>query len=815
VILAAGYCSGGKSRSTHGLLRGHEQRSLVELPPKEPIALNAGPVSTPHAVTSSLEEGRYLWLVAALAIAVVIMIGNLDLVRGKSAPIWDAIDYYAPMFSLVADHAKAGKLLLWDPWINGGSPDFADPQSGANSPIILLLGFLSHDPFKAFVAYWIGFWIFGGLGMLCVLRHLRCPIWGAFIVSLGFVSCGFYTGHGEHTSCLYSFSFLPWIVWRFDLALERKSYWNMVETGVLWGVSALGGYPAVVILDPIFLMLWALGRIWFARAEFGGISSEPLGRRLIFFVLGLCLMGVVGTAVTSPAYLSFILDTKGYTFRSSSLDRHRAVAEGPLPPAAIGTLASPYLYLLNLSPYRIWPETDISLSNIYTGVLVVSLAFAALQLLLRWRLWLAFITAFFLACAVGPHLPLRGWLYDFVLPTRYFRFPSLFSAYAIFGICILAALATIDLERLRKAGISAGRRRFFLVSAVLTIAASLCYCLILRSAHLTFQGAGRSSRLLLLLWLSALATFFLWWRRDISDRLFVTLLVAIAIYDAGSTLAISQQTMYSPYTVGWWKIMSSQHVRSLDLTPYGLDRHLFPPAELGDFYQHDRNVAIKQATLANDTGMVNQYFQPYIADPVLHQLAVGEQRIWFSDRPEYLPLNDKAFTAYMKESHALGLPTLALHSRSEMVGPSSQTTANLSGSEQGPAYSPKSLLPASVELLRYYPNGLEFRYRAAQNGWLLLTDRWAKDWKADVNGRPVEVLGANFLFRAIPITRGDNLVQFRYTPPGYMGLITLSWGVILLVGAADILRTTPFVKGPANTAALRAPRSCGDTSMID
>lgn len=176
----------------------------MQLPPEEPIVLNAGPVSTPQGVPereleaaiSPLQESRYLWFVAAVVIAVVLVIGNLDLVRGKSAPVWDAIDYYAPMFSLVADHAKAGKLLLWNPWINGGSPDFADPQSGANSPIILLLGVLSHDPFKAFVAYWIGLWVFGGLGMLWLLRHLRCPAWGALIVSLGFVSCGFYTGHG-------------------------------------------------------------------------------------------------------------------------------------------------------------------------------------------------------------------------------------------------------------------------------------------------------------------------------------------------------------------------------------------------------------------------------------------------------------------------------------------------------------------------------------------------------------------------------------------------------------------------------------------
>jgi hypothetical protein len=141
-------------------------------------------------------SSRSVWFIAACVLAAVLLIGNSDLVIGKATPIWDADAYYAPMFSLVADYAKAGQLILWNPWMNGGSPDFADPQVGATSPLLLAFGILSRDPLHGFVAYWLTIWAFGGIGMLLLCRHLKCPVWGALIASLGFIACGFYTGHG-------------------------------------------------------------------------------------------------------------------------------------------------------------------------------------------------------------------------------------------------------------------------------------------------------------------------------------------------------------------------------------------------------------------------------------------------------------------------------------------------------------------------------------------------------------------------------------------------------------------------------------------
>lgn len=731
-------------------------------------------------------RGYLSWLLAACCVAVVVLVGNSPLVLGRAAPIWDADAYYGPMFSLVSDYAKSGSLLLWNPLVNGGSPDFADPQVGASSPVLLTFGLVSQNPFHGFIAYWLVFWVAGGVGMLLLCRHLKCPVWGAAIVALGFVACGVYTGHAEHTTILYSFSFVPWITLCFDSALAKRSYSRMACSGGLWGLSGLGGYPALVILDVLFLAFWAAGRFAFSGDEgpcWTAVATKP---RLQFNAVSLLLFGVIGALVLSPCYIGFMKYTVGYTTRTGGVSPEYAEI-GPFPPQAIGTFASPILYLLNLPPYRIWPETDVSLGNFYVGVLVMCLAAAGLSSGRKWRMWLFMVVLFFLACAVGKHLPLRGWVYSVVVPTRYFRFPSLFAAYAGFLLCILAAYGARDLQKTLWPGSEEPRVRYVLSSAGLAIVAGVCFVWILKSAGLKTVNVAHATRVFLLLWVGAAVWFALWWQRDLSRRLFLAGLMLIALYDSVTALKFSMPTMYSSASISWWHIMASKHVRSLDMI-HGLDRTLYPPDELGR-YQQNRNIPLRIPTFANITGMLNAYSAAYITDPLLTQIAVGEDRIWFSDQPVWLAPTEKEFSKYLNTSHRLGVPPLVLHTPREMTAKSAfadfVSTATLGGLEIPNA---SAMSRAKVELLDYRPNQLRLRYNSPSSGWLLVTDRWAPDWNATVNGKSVEITGANFLFRAVPVGAGENTIAFDYRPRGYPAMVAVSWGVISILLFGELVR---------------------------
>ena len=193
---------------------------------------------TQHGVNRPAK--RRAWILAFCLVAAVILAGCFSLLTGKAAPVWDAGDYFGPLFSLVSDNAKSGRLMLWDPWINGGSPDFAEPQVGAAYPVLLAFALLAPNPFHGFIAYWLAVWIFGGIGIMLLCRHLGAPLWGALVIALGFIASGVYTSNAEHTSWLYSFSYLPWILWRFDKGLLERRYWYVVQASVLWGLSGPG-----------------------------------------------------------------------------------------------------------------------------------------------------------------------------------------------------------------------------------------------------------------------------------------------------------------------------------------------------------------------------------------------------------------------------------------------------------------------------------------------------------------------------------------------------------------------------------------------
>ena len=57
---------------------------------------------------------KHSWALAALLLVTVLLGANSKLLlNGRAAPLWDATDLFAPYFTLIADHARAGKILLW------------------------------------------------------------------------------------------------------------------------------------------------------------------------------------------------------------------------------------------------------------------------------------------------------------------------------------------------------------------------------------------------------------------------------------------------------------------------------------------------------------------------------------------------------------------------------------------------------------------------------------------------------------------------------------------------------------------------------
>jgi hypothetical protein len=342
------------------------------------------------------------------------------------------------------------------------------------------------------------------------------------------------------------------------------------------------------------------------------------------------------------------------------------------------------------------------------------------------------------------------------------------------------------------------QRRFLFVSAGAAAAALLAFAAVVHFGPAPPFDFALAVIQLALTWFGMLCCALLLVSHRTTIESCALLLLAIAVFDASLTLTIVQPVMYSSATRDQWQYMTKRHVAGLELEWQGIDRHLQVPGELATpGYPNNRNIALKVPVLHSYTTFLNRFELFLESDPGLAQFALGQNRMWFAEDAVAAAPTDRAFTRFVDALRKNQAPTLVVHTPQQMKAFSEKKSAP----GQGAAEVNQDILnldqvpPASIAEINsvsYWPNSLQFRFDAPKPGWLMVTDRWAPGWKAEVNGKPAEVYGADFLFRAVRVDAGVNTVTFRYKPRTWLVSILVSWGTLLLFVIASGLR---FVQG--------------------
>ena len=449
--------------------------------------------------------------------------------------------------------------------------------------------------------------------------------------------------------------------------------------------------------------------------------------------------------------------------------------------------------MLRLADRSLWSETDPSMVSVYAGA--APLVLAVFALLGGWRdrfrIALVMMGAGAAALAVGDALPLRGWLYDLVPPTRYFRHAALFRHYSVLCELGLAALGSADLARALREGDTAGRRRLALAAGGTALAAVAAYAAIERSAGAPAPHYAAYFELLraiavaqlLVVWagLAALAAFDLFGWVPRRSAVVPSLLVGLAVLDAAATDWLSPTICdEEPAVVQRWRALDAVRSTSLELTQAGLGR-----AEVASSV----GVALKLPTLLGYQGLSNRFQKRWVDDPLLTAAALesrdGRPRTWFAAEAPTLALDDAAFERFVARARQLGAPPLVVHDRETMLGLRATADARAVGQSHADAW--PAATPQPVRVLLYEPNALSLELDAPSDGWLLVTDRWSRSWRAAVDGAPVPLFGGNFLFRAVRVHAGHNRVDFRFDPPAWRGLVAASWATLAAVAALSVV----------------------------
>ncbi len=707
--------------------------------------------------------------VAMLALVAVFLAANLQLLTGEATEHWDGEAFFAPFFSYLANVVRSGHWLLWNPFSNAGSPDFVEPQIGAFSPITLGFAALAGPSAVAFRLYWLCLWLFGGIGMFVYARSLGAPVWGRFLAGLSFVFSGFYLGHGQHLSVIHSISFLPWIILRLDRALLTGRRAPALEAGALLGLSALAGNPAITISTGLFAGAYSAVRFFSSRATAVAGQIRPALETLALF-------GFSTVVVLSPTYFSFKYETVGYSDRSGPLTRECVVSSNVMKPTGLAAILNPYGPGISRANAKDGQSPDV-MSPTYFGAAPLALALLALALpgRRRWKWGMFFVGLLFLGCTLGTALPLRGWLYDLVPATRYFRHPNMFRVFFIFSIIVLAILASGKIDHWRRLGDAPAGvlRRFAIISAVLAavgIGVFSAFCFHYPRLGPYIETAVPHA-IVVWLGLAAIAAAVSW-----RPAWLARLPGALVVLTVGDLLCAHYLSADLAFNIGVGEPARPTTTRSpVDLGPenfarafvVGGNEHLFA----------NKPVYCSYAALLNSLHLNSA------EAGTLMGFATGEKRVWFSTDAVEAPVSAETLALLTTEGVARKAPVLLRHRRGTLLGEYPPPPFNAEAIHNAP-----SAERVPFEVLAYRPNELSLKVECPSDGWVLVTDRWSRSWRATVNGIETPIAGGNLFFRLLPVQAGENLIEMNFEPFLLWPLLTTSWTLLGVIGLGAALR---------------------------
>lgn len=724
---------------------------------------------------------------------------------------YDAKAHFQAQIQFLATALHSGQSPFWSPNVFAGTPQIADPQSMIFSPAIVLAYFEAVPSFRQVDAYVLGLLGLGGLAVLWLFKDRRWHPAGGLIAALAFAFGASASWRVQHIGQVQSYALFGIALLFLDRALRRNSSGYGLAAGLAAGLMLVE--PDQVALLGCYVLIGLVLERWFGQ---GGLRLN-----FVATLKPLALGTVAGIAV---AGLPLLLT---YLFVSDSNRPSILVSEavrGSLHPASLLTFVVSDLFgafdpkVDYWGPFSSeWDPNELSLSQNMSQVYIGALpALLVLAVGLRRRLiWAREVRIFTLAAAglliyaIGRHTPVYALLYEFLPGVSYFRRPA--DATFLLG-AMLAILAgyvmhrSVMSERTRSVGSHFGAAALISLAVIAAVALA---------AQMGKLDLAWRPVLLAVCWLGASAAVVFAVPRLASRRTVFAVLLPAALLtvdlaanngpNESTALPVEQYDVLKPGcknpTIKLLKSLVKQPSGSarrdrVELTGLGFD---WPNASLVHGIDHVlgynplRLDVVSQAIGAGDTiaGPDQRNFTPLfpsyrsrLADLLgLRYIAASVPIEEIDTRlgPGSLPLIARTGDAYVYEN-ADALPramyltqwqiadfTAMLRTGEWPADPASTVLleampAGVAGAFPNSMRDPQTEGESDVRILRYENTIVEIEVDSAAPGFLVLNDVWHPWWEADIEGRPVPILKANVLFRAVELPAGRHVVHFEFRP---------------------------------------------------
>jgi hypothetical protein len=339
----------------------------------------------------------------------------------------DAIHYFLPNRFNISEALRNGELPLWSPYIYLGYPIHGDMQSGAWNPIVWLFSIIGRYDLTLFHFEHLLYIFLGGAGIYKLTNRLYQHPQTSLLVAASYMLSGFMLG-GQLINWLASAAFFPFVIHYFLQSCSSPSWKNPAQTGVALYLMLTAGYPSFFIITCYILILLLIIRCFELVRQGDG---KDMNWKKIF--LNQLLIVVVFITLSLPAIISF-LDLLPYYQRGGGT----TYAEVLMNSFEWQHFIS-FFFPSSIGANNISSGTDVTMRNMYIGILPLIAMIAFPPTLNRKNLLLISLALFSILFAAGDTTPLRKLCYKIVPLMDTFRHPAQMRLFTIFSIVLLVA----------------------------------------------------------------------------------------------------------------------------------------------------------------------------------------------------------------------------------------------------------------------------------------------------------------------------------------------------------------------------------------
>lgn len=725
----------------------------------------------------------------------------------------DLANFLYPTYKFAAESWRGGVVPLWNPYLFAGQPFLGDIQSSLFYPINLLTFFLSAPlAFRDMEYLSVLHFAIAGAGMYAFLRwgkwrmangesrnsetsitNYRLHRFSALTGAIAFEFSDLFIIHFGNLNLIATAAWLPLVLLFYRRAIMDGRPSFSAIAGVWLGIAFHAGHIQSFLFILIALGMLAVGMMIENRIRWGDLRH---------YVGGLFIVALVSFGIAAPMLLPALEFTQ-HTVRAEFT--YKQAAEFSLPPAQLIGLFIPGFFGRGpLAAWGPWQRVEVG----YLGVFPLLLALLATYLRRDAATkFLAIFSLIGLALALGGYAILHGWLYQFVPGFGQLRAPARFIFLLDFG---LAALAAVGFDTLLRAHSHAPLQRFkhfvgvapwvFLIVAVAS-GAMIYAMLILGQGQdaVLFQRLANAANslaffmLLLTLSLGLILARATRWFRPNAWAIAALALIFFDLFSLGAYVDISasdpSQVFEHPDAVAF--LQSDGNLFRID--PRG--------TEVDKAWTADTGIVYNLSSIDGDNPLILSEFDKYwngmgsrssaLYDLLNAKYLIGRKNVPLDRAKFKLAFDGDPALSVFENTRVLPRAFIASEAR---VVPNhaaawdaihaadfdpAQTVVLERGIGRGEVASPST---GDIKIVGYGPNAIVLETNSAGAGVLVLSEVWYPGWRGFVDDRELEVLRADYLYRAIELPAGAHRVQFQYDPGSFKVGLGLFGATIIALG---------------------------------